>query len=525
MKSIALLVALPALAAVLTLPTGCATSVEIPVIAAPDHSVFAPATAATNQLGLDLYRQLAAAKPGENLLLSPYSKIPVIAAPDHSVFAPATAATNQLGLDLYRQLAAAQPGENLLLSPYSIQSALAMTYAGADGDTRAEMAKVLHYPVDDATLAASFAAIRAALDDAASKAAQAAKEDLKERGGELTMLRVEIQALKTAGKAIPPSFEIELQGLAQEVKDLDLHPTEFHTANRLYAQIGFEFRAPFLALLRDGYQAPLEQLDFKTAAEPARIKINAWVEDQTRQKIRDLIPPNGLGHDTRLVLVNAFYLKVPWHATFSNQDTESLPFRLRDKSSVIVPTMHKALDYGYEKFRGFSAITLPYADESLQFLILLPDDPAGVDTLPAMVTPELLRACTNLTRPDWGVDLYLPKFRFEAPTIKLSGMLQALGLKTPFDHPTSSANFDRMAPRRPDDNLCLAEVFQKSCFTLDEKGTEAVADVSVQVGLDSLVPGPTPPPRVVHVDHPFLFAIQHRESGACLFLGRVTDPR
>lgn len=479
MKSIALALALPALAAVLTLPTGCATSVEIPVIAAPDHSVFAPATLATNQLGLELYRQLAAAKPGENLLLS----------------------------------------------PYSIQSALAMTYAGADGDTRTEMASVLHFPGADATLAASFAAIRAALDDTASKAAQAAKEDLQERGGELTMLREEIQALKTAGHPVPPYFEQELQGRAQDMKDLDLHPTEFHTANRLYAQIGFEFRAPFLALLRDDYQAPLEQLDFKTAAEPARIKINAWVADQTRQKIRDLIPPNGLGHDTRLVLVNAFYLKAPWAYTFSDQATESLPFRLRDKSSVIVPTMHKALGWGYAKFRGFTAITLPYADKSLQFLILLPDDPAGVDTLAAKVTPELLRACTNLKRPDWGVDLYLPKFRFEAPTIKLSGMLQALGMKTAFDQPTGSANFDRMAPRRPDDSLCLTEVFQKTCFTLDEKGTEAVSDVSLQVILGIATPGPTPPPIVVHVDHPFLFAIQHRESGACLFLGRVTDPR
>jgi serpin B len=103
--------------------------------------------------------------------------------------------------------------------------------------------------------------------------------------------------------------------------------------------------------------------------------------------------------------------------------------------------------------------------------------------------------------------------------------LQSLGLKTAFDDPRGSANFDRMAPRRPDDYLYIGEVFHKTFLALDEEGTEAAAATAVVMMSGTAMPTTPPQPIVVKVDHPFLFAIQHRDSGACLFLGRVTDPR
>jgi serpin B len=102
--------------------------------------------------------------------------------------------------------------------------------------------------------------------------------------------------------------------------------------------------------------------------------------------------------------------------------------------------------------------------------------------------------------------------------------LRALGMKSAFDQPRGSANFDRIAPRRPDDYLCISEVFHKTFLSLDEKGTEAAAATAVAMVTASAV-REKPKPIEVRVDRPFLFAIQHRASGACLFLGRLSDPR
>ena len=488
MKRLSLALALPALAAVLILPTGCATPVEIPVIAAPDHSVFAPATAATNQLGLELYRQLAAAKPGENLLLS----------------------------------------------PYSIQSALAMTYAGADGDTRTEMARVLHFPDDDAQLADAFGALRNALNDAVEKSNHAQADIIDSYRREAANVPQEIQDLKKESTRMPPEYLAQMQREAEQrarddvktAQALDPHPTELRVANRLFGQQDFAFRPTFLDFTRDRYGAPLQPLDFKTASESARDTINAWVADQTKNKITDLLPSGSVGPGTRLVLVNALYFKAPWQDKFDKKMTEELVFKVRGRQKTEVPTMYNYEECGYAKVRGYTAVTLPYLGGDLQLLILLPDADNGVDALAAALTPDLLRRCAKLNQDD--IRLWLPKFKFEPPTIKLADELKALGLRQAFDEPAGSANFDRMAPRKPDAYLAVSDVFHKTFFALDEESTEAAAAtaVNMMVATAAMPSGPPPPPPPeVHVDHPFLFAIQHRESGACLFFGRVTDPR
>ncbi len=395
---------------------------------------------------------------------------------------PATTATNQLGLELFRQVAASSPGGNVLLSPFSIESALALTYAGADGDTRTELARVLHFPADDTSLTNDFAVIRAELDVMVKSSAQLA--------------------------------------VTRAAAGIKADSIEWHMANRLFGQTGYEFRAPFLAVTRDGYGAPLAQLDFKAGPEAARSTINTWVAQQTQDKIRDLIPPAGVTSLTRLVLVNALYLKAPWQDKFLPASTQDRAFQLHGGASADVPTMYGENKYGYAKKPGYTAVTLPYLGGDLQFLILLPDAPDGVDALAAQVTPELLRECTKLA-PD-KIKLYLPKFRLAAPTLPLARLLRSLGLKRAFDDPPGSANFDRMAPRQSGEHLSLAEVYHKTYLAVDEAGTEAAAATAASMWTLGIQ---LPLPPEVHVDHPFLIAIQHRVSGVCLFLGRVTDPR
>ncbi|MEP7015800.1 MAG: serpin family protein, partial [Verrucomicrobiota bacterium] len=255
----------------------------------------------------------------------------------------------------------------------------------------------------------------------------------------------------------------------------------------------------------------------------ARQHINKWVASQTRDRIRDLIPPNGVTATTRLVLANAIYLKAPWASEFSDASTKPEPFHVRGGAVVDVPTMSHVARLGYAKRDGFTAVALSYSGRELQFLVLLPDEPKGLRTLEKKLNADLLAKCARLEERD--VELHLPKFKFEPPTIALAQNLKTLGMKSAFDQPPGSANFDRIAPRKPNDYLAISEVFHKTFIAVDEKGTEAAAATAVAMMAMSARRTPPPPPVEVKIDRPFVYAIQHVPSGACLFIGRVTDPR
>lgn len=392
-------------------------------------------------------------------------------------------AINQLGVDLHRQLATGD--ENLCLSPYSIQSALAMTFAGADGETRSEMARVLHFPDDGDAIHASFAALQSSLDEMAKKTAKIAEQSRKGGG---------------------PS-----------------EPTTLAIANRLFAQSGYDFRDAFPAFVKKFYGAPFEPLDFRKDADSARQHINKWVADQTRDRIRDLIPQGAIKELTRLVLTNAIYLKAAWQSEFNEDATKPKAFHVRGGASINVPMMEQRKEFGYAKRDGFVAVALPYSGRELQFLILLPDEVNGLVKLESKLSAEILTQCAKLEPND--VDLELPKFKFEPPTIPLGETLQTLGMKTAFDVPQGSANFDKIAPRKPDRYLAISNVFHKTFIAVDEKGTEAAAATAVVLmELSARFEKPKQPIEV-KVDRPFIYAIQQVPSGACLFIGRVTDPR
>ncbi len=395
----------------------------------------------------------------------------------------AAKATNELAVDLHRQLA--KGDENLCVSPYSIESALAMTFAGADGETRTEMARVLHF-TNDARVPGSFAALQHSLEDMSAKTAELVKQS-KKYGG--------------------PS-----------------EPITLNIANRLFAQKGYPFRETYLSLVKQNFGGAFDPIDFGADPAAATQHINKWVADQTRYRIRDLIPGGALDKTTRLVLANALYLKAPWASEFSDYATKPEPFFVRGGGSSDVPMMRKTSDhFGYARREGFTVVSLPYAGDELQFVVLLPDEVNGLHSLESKLTGELLAQCAKLERRD--VDLHLPKFKLQPATIALAENFEALGMKTAFDKPQGSANFDRIAPRKPNDYLCISQIFHKTFIAVDEKGTEAAAATAVAMVAGAALRSPPPPPIEVKVDRPFVYAIQHVPSGVCLFLGRVTDPR
>jgi len=412
------------------------------------------------------------------LLVSTFAATPLFSAGSYS----AASAVNQLGLDLLLKLA--KENGNLCLSPYSIQTALAMTYAGFDGDTRVEMAKVLHYPEGDPELSDSFAALRRSLDAAVAKSEERAKNSPR-------------------------------SGAPSE-------PITFQVANGLFGQKGYDFRRAFLDLIEQSYGAAFEQLDFVKNAPEAAGRINAWVEDQTHGRIRDLIPTGALDANTRLVIANAVYLKAPWSEAFLPNATRLEPFHVGGGAQTDVPMMHRRDRLGYAKYDGFSAVTIPYGGDDLHFLVLVPDDLNGLSALEAKINVSMVADCAHLEQRD--VILHLPKFKLQPPTVSLGRELQSLGMKSAFDLPKGSANFDRLAPRKPNDYLFISDVFHKTYIAVDEKGTEAAAATAVAMMRSTARIEPAKPVEVI-VDRPFLFAIQHAPTGTCLFLGQVTDPR
>lgn len=375
-------------------------------------------------------------------------------------------ATNALGLRLYHFLN--EESESLCISPYSIASGLAMVYLGTAGETRHQMSLALSFPGNPQPLAASFCAL-------------------------------------------------DLRGTTS-LKDSEV---VVYRANRLFAQIGNDFRLEYLKSLHADFSAPLKELDFRKSPPVARKWINNWVAMETEQKILNLLPENALTQNTRLVLVNTIYFKAPWMHEFPIEKTTLLPFTLSSNETIQVLTMQSTENYGYKMFDWGEAISIPYRGGDWQLLILLPKVELSEFYNALTLTPEFLTSCNSL--PLARVNLSLPKFSISPKTVSLGGALQGLGMLQAFDIPLGSADFDEMAPRHPNDYLFLSNVFHKTYFAIDEKGTEAAAaTASVMMRAGGALP--KTPPYEVKVNRPFVFALQHTATGTCLFLGRIAQP-
>ncbi len=391
-------------------------------------------------------------------------------------------AVNSLGIDLLKRLAG--DSANVVLSPYSIQSALAMAYAGAEGATKAEMTRGLHYPDDESALHQSF---------------QRLQEDFR-------------------------GMEERADRHGKRLKDHGLvyTPLQLRVANRLFAQRGYAFRQGFVDCLKGFHGASPENVDFQDQPDAARLQINEWVSLQTEAKIKDLLAKGTVSPDTRAVLVNALYFRATWaDSFFSDRTTAPRDFHVHGKEVVQVPTLLTERYLAFRKSEGFSAVALSYSDTDLQFVLFIPDQIDGATALLRKLGTDDLAACASMKNQ--RLRLTLPKFKLQPEPLSLKRPLMAQGLKTAFDEPAGSANFDRMAPRRPDDYLYLSEAIHKTFISVDEKGTEAAAATALVMTLGAAA-DPSKPIEV-KADRPFLFAIQHRPSRACLFLGLVADPR
>jgi len=375
--------------------------------------------------------------------------------------APLVQGNNEFALDLFVQLRAQTTG-NLFVSPYSLSTALAMTFAGARGETEREMARVLHFSLDQTSLHSAYSSLSGALSLG--------------RGGESERLSV---------------------------------------ANRLWGQAGYGFLAPYIYTTRQQYGAELAEVNFEKETESARQTINTWVEKETAGKIRELIPEGMLGPLTRLVLTNAIYFKGRWKEPFREKRTVEAAFHVSAEKSTDIPLMRRQDDFRYTETEQVQVLEMPYAEGDLAMDVLLPRRADGLEDLERSLSAETLNGWLETLRYR-EVNVFLPRFQMTSQ-FDLTKVLQSMGMAKAFS--PGGADFTGMSTS---EELCLSAVVHKAFVDVNEEGTEAAAATGIAIRATALpVAEPVP---VFRADHPFLFLIRDRKTNSILFLGRVTDP-
>lgn len=379
-----------------------------------------------------------------------------------SAMASISTSNTAFALELLRTLSQANPAGNIFVSPLSISSALAMVYLGAKGDTAAQMAQALSF-----------------------------------RPGE--GVHADFQTLNSEINAPSASYILRL-------------------ANRLYGENTSNFLTEFIESTRKHYQADLKSVDFIGASEDCRAEINTWVEEQTENKIKDLLKPGTVSSMTRLALVNAIYFKGSWMKKFDAAVTKEMPFNVERNETKPVQMMYqmKKLYYNYVPELGLQILGLPYVDEELSMYILLPEETSagskGVHEIENKLTQENLDEWTsNMEFVD--VHVHLPKFKLEED-YELNEPLARMGMTDVF----CSAKAD-LSGMNGEGGLFLSTVAHKAFVEVNEEGTEAAAATA---GIASFCMF-----REEHftADHPFLFFIKHKATNSVLFLGRFISPQ
>jgi serpin B len=361
-----------------------------------------------------------------------------------------------------------------------------MTYAGACGNTEAEMAKVLHFSLDQKQVHPAHAHMMSMFDD------------------------------------------VQKDGIIR-----------LSVANSLWPQKDYKLLPEFLSLIEKYYEGSITPVDYKQNAKTAAGIINKWVEDKTQDKIKDIISPGSLNPNTRMVLVNAIYLNGTWGLPFKPDQTKDAPFFVSPDREIQVPMMHQEKWFRYAENESLQILMLPYGKEFsvdmfrrmkryksfLSMIVLLPKKTYGLKKLEKQLSPENLKLWRSQLagRP---VILYLPRFKMTS-TFSLTNTLMSMGMVEAFS--PIKANFSGMdgssGIEGGSDGLYISAVIHKAFVDVNEKGTEAAAATAVHSVLRGLSSISIPPPPVTfRADHPFMFFIQENKTGSILFMGRVTDP-
>jgi serpin B len=343
-----------------------------------------------------------------------------------------------------------------------------MVYDGARGDTEAQMSQVLGFATNQQQFASTFG-----------------------------QLQSELQA------------------------DQQTNAIELKIANALWTQAGFPFLPAFLQTAANQYQASVNQADFQANPQAARQTINNWVQQETQNKIQNIVPVGAINADTRVVLANAVYFQGTWTYSFEETNTSVQPFYLSSTNQVEAPLMHQPLAglgqvgraFNYMQTDEFQALELPYGTNQISMLLLLPARIDGLEQLERQLSPSLLSNVLPQMAPQ-EIEIFLPRFTNDS-SFDLRTTLTEMGVSDAFA--PGAADFSGMDGMR---DLFLSFLFHKAWVQVNEAGTEAAA--ATAGGGATSGRSPNPPP--FRADHPFVFFIRDTQTGNLLFIGRLTSP-
>lgn len=357
------------------------------------------------------------------------------------------------------------PGNNTFFSPYSITQAFTLLAPGARETTLSGIEQTLSFSLPQNRLNPAFNKLDLLLAD------------------------------KTAGTVLTSG----------------LQTPRLNKANAVWVQQGFSILPAYLDTIAVNYGAGLRLVDFVNAAEYSRQTINTWVEEQTNNRIQNLIPKDGVSTDTRLVLTNAIWFKANWASQFSPLVTSNMSFTNRDGLLSSVPFMRQNLTVPYAHVAGSQAVDIPYAGDNLSMLVIMPD-PGTFDAFVSALTPMVLGDISNHLTTQ-AIDFSMPKFTFTR-TSSLRSILESLGMTDAFD--AVRANFSGIDGKR---DLYVGAVFHQAFVSVDEEGTEAAAATAIVTATTGFIS----PNLTLKIDHPFIFLIRDRQTGLILFMGKVVS--
>jgi serpin B len=431
------------------------------------------------------------APSGYPLTQSSVARVPAESIPTATLDAAVTA-NNAFALDLYKQVIADPTvgAGNVVTSPVSGSLALTMAYAGAKNETATQMASVLHIPATPSIFDGQNALSQALASRAPAALAQA-------------------QTAAGASNTPPSPSDYQL-----------------NIVNSVWGEKAYPWESSFLDVLAKDYGTGIYSADFYAQFDPARQAINQWVSCETAGKIQDLLLPGTLTCLTRMVLVNAIHLKLPWAQPFEKYADVTSSFTTGKGATVTTTFMKQMGSFAYVDDGQAQIVALPLSGNQLSLVVALPH--GSLSTYEAALTAGSAALSAPTSGQPGPVFLTLPKFNFTSPPLSWVKYLEALGMVVPF---SDAADFtglvaDPNQPGQPPNcisTLKISDVLQKATLAVQETGVEAAAATAVIIGgASSSASGPSPVTMIVN--RPFLFSIVDQPTGAVLFLGHVEDP-
>ena len=357
---------------------------------------------------------------------------------------------------------------NIIFSPISLSLALSMALAGAETSTEEAMLETLRFSLPEDEIYPTFNALMLAIEGSQEK-------PMKEAEGD--------------------EFQLNI-------------------ANSIWGQAGYDFNDAFLDILARNYGAGMYLVDYIGNPENARQLINDWVEEETQEKIKDLIPQGAINTLTRMVLANAIYFNASWQYPFNENNTKKAPFTTLDGSQIDVDMMSlSGENLAYTKGDNFQAVNIPYLSSDFSMVVILPDQGSLQDVEESLDSEKITSILNDFMSQK--VTLKMPKFNYES-TIDANNPLAALGMSNAFN--PELADFSGITE---EEKLFISDVLHKATITVDEEGTEAAAATAIVMRATSIDPNE---PIELTIDRPFIYFIQHIPTGSVLFLGRVVQP-